>query len=108
MAKRDALALWEAYNRASLRHTGDLPTTYVAYEALMSDPVGTAEQIARFLARNGVAVQERPVEVIQDFVDASLRHHAMALKDMEHDREVTAAQRRLALQLESLSRRAAR
>lgn len=103
MSKRDALALWEAYNRASLHHTGDLPTTFVAYESLMSDPVGTAEQIARFLARHGVAVQEPPVRAIEEFVDPRLRHHTPATTDLAHDRELTAAQRQLAFQLESLS-----
>lgn len=108
MAKRDALALWEAYNRASLRHVGDLPTTYVAYETLMSDPVATAYQMARFLASNGVAVQEPPVRAIEEFVDPTLRHHATALTDLARDREVTEGQRQLARQLASLSSESAR
>jgi hypothetical protein len=108
MAKRDALALWETYNRATLRHTDDLPTTYVAYETLMSDPVGTAERIARFLARHGVPVQKPPVRAIEEFVDPNLRHHTPGITDLAEDREVTAAQRQLAVQLESLSRRSER
>jgi hypothetical protein len=108
MAKREALALWEAYNHASLRYASDLPTTYVAYERLLGDPVGTAHQIARFLARNGISVQEPPVREIEEFVDPSLRHHAMTLTDLAHDREVTEAQQQLAQLLASLSSQSAR
>jgi len=100
--KRDALTLWEIYNRASLSNVSGIPVTFVAYESLLSDPIETAGKIARFLDRNGVAVRDAPVRAIEEFVDPGLRHHAAA-DHSAADGDVTALQRKLAERLVSLS-----
>jgi hypothetical protein len=99
---REALSLWETYNRAILANAAGLPALVLSYEGFLRNPAEEAGQIQRFLAGNGVDVSSAPPDHVSEFVDAGLRHSSFEEADLRNDPNVTESQRDLVARLHAL------
>lgn len=91
LAKRDGLpilrgiALWEAYNRAALAHSRDLPRTLLSHRELMADPAATLHRLHREMVRHHpplARLQVPSAEELRTTLDPALIHYRQ-----EPDRE---------------------
>ena len=67
------MALWEKYTQSALAGSAGLPRVLLAHQAVVRDPVGTAEKLYRALSERGVQGLRlpEPAEILA-FVDPSL------------------------------------
>ncbi len=70
-----AVALWEAYNRASLESAAGLPTIFVGYADLVADPIATLESVCERLGGVGIDVDAQRCAQAAGAVDTGRRHH---------------------------------
>jgi hypothetical protein len=97
------LALWERYLRQALGRIEGIPVLVVDYADVLSAPLEFSERLQRFLADEGVTVQQPPESEVLGFVDAGLRHSEFSRTDFLHAEDVSEAQRQLFVTLESLN-----
>lgn len=73
------LAVWEVYNRLLLDQVraSDRPTTWVSYDALMTDPASSAGRLAGFLRAQGRSVGAEQVARAVAAVNPALRHQRL-------------------------------
>ena len=103
MPKLEALALWERYNRAMLQNAATLRTYVTSYPRIVSDPAKEALLMLAFLRGADVHLPaELPDELINSFVESSLRHSAYDEGDLASDADITPEQKALAALLTSL------
>ena len=102
MSTRQALELWEVYNRAVLANVHGLRALVVSYGESSDNPVGATESVSGFLAASGLEVSCPPQGHIARALDPELRHAEFTSSDLDLDHDVTDAQRALAVLLHSL------
>ncbi|MEM7145924.1 MAG: hypothetical protein AAF591_12375 [Verrucomicrobiota bacterium] len=67
------MALWEYYVAKAIGHSHGLPSVYLSYADIMSDPVGATSRLREELMRvSGEEIDPVPEEKIRSFVDARL------------------------------------
>jgi len=97
-----SLALWERYLRLGVAAISGLPTLVTDYTAVLEDPIGWCEHVARFLTSLGIATGvPRRADVLR-FVDRGLQHARATAADLGADRAVSDSQRALLAALEAL------
>jgi hypothetical protein len=95
MPKRQALRLWEAYNRALLTNARGLPAFIAAYEDLVGDCAVVAHELRTFLAAQGLTTHVPGIEELRLRVDADLRHNLHSASSTHTDGDMTEAQHEL-------------
>jgi hypothetical protein len=95
MPKRQALRLWETYNRALLANARGLPAFITSYEDLLNDPVAVAGELSTFLKTQGLTVSTPGDDALRSCVDVALRHNVRSASGTEADDEMTDAQQGL-------------
>jgi hypothetical protein len=75
-----ALALWEAYVVALLRHSADMPRLFVSYSSLVKNPSLMTDLLKQDLEAVGVVGLHRPDDV---FVERSLHHEQVSDASLE-------------------------
>ena len=96
MPKRQALRLWETYNRALLANARGLPAFIAAYEDLVGDCVAVALRAEQVLGAQGLTThQPGDREYLRSCVDADLRHNLHSASGTHADGDMTEAQHEL-------------
>ena len=95
MPRKQALGLWETYNRALLENARGLPAFITSYEDLLHDPGAIARELGTFLNKHGLTVRRPASGVVRSSVDVDLRHNVHTRAGTEAADDLTNAQRAL-------------
>jgi hypothetical protein len=80
--ERKALALWQYYTEAALRHTTPADRFIVFYEDFFANPRQALEPVLAFLDLPPIAPGSAREAEIESFIDPSLKHHGHTFNDV--------------------------
>lgn len=85
-----AYRLWLVYVASALANTAGRPRMFVSFEDHFDDRGATLERLARFVGREPPAPGGEADRLMEDFVDADLRHYSTAAEDVAGDERLPA------------------
>jgi hypothetical protein len=80
-----AYRLWLTYVASALVNTAGRPRIFVSYEDHFDDRRATLERLARFVGCEPPSPGSEAERMVEDFVDADLRHYSTAPEDVVGD-----------------------